>query len=399
MRTYKFRLYPSEEEERKLEETLELCRRLYNHFLEELNEREKVPHRYELQRELPRFKEGHPEYKRVHSKVLQMVLHRLYSNLRSLAKRKENGYKVGRLRYRGKGWYKTFTYNQSGFTIIKTGTRLDVLHLSKIGEIPVRMHREVEGVIKQIVIKRYASGKWYACVQTDDGGERRCGSGVVAIDVNTSNYLTDSDGRIIENPKYVEEKEERLKREQRNLARKERGSENWKQQKIKVARAFESLTNCRLDFIHKLTTAYVEHYDTIILEDLDVSRMNAGSRYAKANYDVAWGVFKQLLLYKAASAGAEVVFVAPKGTTQTCANCGSHVPKGIWERTHKCHECGFTLPRDYNAALTILQRGLEKLDRGQVEVTPVETGAPTLTHVSASSVMEAGSSSLVSVAN
>lgn len=198
MRTYKFRLYPSEEDRRKLEETLERCRRLYNHFLEELNEQDEIPSRYELQKELPSLKEKHPEYKNVYSKVLQMVLHRLYNNLTSLSKKKEYGYQVGRLRYKGKGWYKTFTYNQSGFTITKTDTRLDILRLSKIGEIPLRMHRGIRGKIKQIVIKRYASGKWYACIQTDEEGERQCGSGVIAKDVNTSNYLTDSDGRIIE---------------------------------------------------------------------------------------------------------------------------------------------------------------------------------------------------------
>ncbi|NIQ04381.1 MAG: transposase [Candidatus Korarchaeota archaeon] len=145
MRTYKFRLYPSEEDRRKLGETLERCRRLYNHFLRELNEQDDIPPRYELQKELPRYKEEHPAYKQVYSKVLQMVLHRLYGNLRSLSKKKEKGYPVGRLRYKEKGWYKTFTYNQSGFTIIKTDTRLDVLHLSKTGEIPPRMHRGGRG--------------------------------------------------------------------------------------------------------------------------------------------------------------------------------------------------------------------------------------------------------------
>ncbi|NIQ05499.1 MAG: transposase, partial [Candidatus Korarchaeota archaeon] len=191
MRTYKVRLYPSTEDGRKLEETLERCRRLYNHFLQELNERDEVLPRYELQKEFSRFKEKHPEYKHVYSNVLQMVLHRLYSNLTSLSTRKEHGYRVGRLRYKGKGWYKSFTYNQSGFTIIKTDTRLDTLHLSKIGVIPMRMHREVQGTIKQVVIKRYASGTWYACIQTDYERGRQFGSGVVAIDVNTSNYLTD----------------------------------------------------------------------------------------------------------------------------------------------------------------------------------------------------------------
>ncbi|NIQ05217.1 MAG: IS200/IS605 family element transposase accessory protein TnpB [Candidatus Korarchaeota archaeon] len=328
-----------------------------------------------------------------------MVLHRLYSNLKSLSKKKENGYQVGRLRYKGKGWYKTFTYNQSGFTIIKTNTRLDILRLSTIGEIPVRMHRDIRGRVKQVIIKQYSRGKWYACVQTDNKGERQCGSGVIAVDVNTSNYLTDSDGRIIENPRFLKEKEERLKKEQRNLARKEEGSNNWNKQKRKLARVYAAMKNARMDFLHKITTAYVEHYDTIIVEDVQVSQMNAGFRYAKANYDAAWGLFKQLLLYKAESAGAEVVFVDPKGTTQTCANCGSHVPKEIWEREHVCPVCGFETTRDYNAARNILQRGLEKIGRERVESTPVETGGPTLTNVSASSVVEAGSSSLEIVAN
>ena len=114
MITYKFRLYPSDEQEEKLEETLDLCRWTYNHFLEELNESEDVPSRYELQKELPKLKkEEKPELKKVHSKALQMVLKKLYSNLKSLSESKKNGYKVGKLRYKGEGWYKTFSCNKT----------------------------------------------------------------------------------------------------------------------------------------------------------------------------------------------------------------------------------------------------------------------------------------------
>ncbi|MGC8940377.1 MAG: RNA-guided endonuclease InsQ/TnpB family protein [Candidatus Bathyarchaeia archaeon] len=122
--TYKFRLYPNEEQEERLIETLELCRQVYNYFLAQLSGRNKVPSRLELQAQLPKLKKEKPELNGVYSKVLQMVLYQLYSNLRALSQLKRNGKKVGRLRFKGKGWYKTFCYNQSGFKLVKTGKRL-----------------------------------------------------------------------------------------------------------------------------------------------------------------------------------------------------------------------------------------------------------------------------------
>ncbi|KXB07202.1 hypothetical protein AKJ51_01820 [candidate division MSBL1 archaeon SCGC-AAA382A20] len=399
MQTYKFRLYPDEKGREKLGQTLELCRQIYNHFLEELDGRDDVPPRTELQSQLPNLKEEWDELDSVHSKVLQMVLYRLYSNLKSLSEKKKNGYKVGRLRFKGKGWFKTFTYNQSGFRIVKTENRLDILKLSKIGEIPIRIHREVKGKVKQITVKKAQSGKWFACIQTDHEENRESGEGIVGIDLNTENYLTDSDGNVVENPRFLEEKEEKLKKEHRNLSRKEKGSKNREKQRVKLGKAYEKLVNCRRDFIHKLTTAYVESYDTIILEDLNIDEMCEGSRYAKSNLSASWGLFKELLLYKAESAGVEVVLVDPKDTTQECNQCGSVVPKRIWNREHKCPECGFETTRDHNSALNIKKRGLNKLGRGQAESTPVDTGASTLTHVRASSVVESGSSFLTSKAS
>ncbi|MDI6902461.1 MAG: hypothetical protein QMC77_01835 [Methanocellales archaeon] len=130
-------------------------------MLEGLNGQEK-PDRLELQSRLPSLKEEHPELKNIYAKVLQYEVYRLFSNLRSLAMLKKNGKKIGKLRFKGKGWFKTFTYNQSGFKVIETGKRLDRLHLSKIGDIPIRTHRDVEGKIKQITIKRHRFGKWFA---------------------------------------------------------------------------------------------------------------------------------------------------------------------------------------------------------------------------------------------
>jgi putative transposase len=126
-------------------------------MLEEMDNQEK-PNKLDLQNSLPELKETYPELKRVYSKVLQYEVYRLFSNLRALSELKKKGRKVGRLRFKGKGWFKTFTYNQSGFRIIKTDNRLDKLHLSKIGGVPIRIHQEIEGEIKQITIKHKQTG-------------------------------------------------------------------------------------------------------------------------------------------------------------------------------------------------------------------------------------------------
>jgi len=316
--TYKFRLYPKPEHEEKLLEILELCRQTYNYFLALWNEKVKIPSKLELQAQLPRLKREKPELNRVYSKVLQMVLYQLYSNLKALSQLKKNGKRVGRLRFKGKGWYKTFIYNQSGFKLIKTGKRLDLLHLSKIGNIPIRVHREVEGKIKQIIIKKHNSGKWFACVCVEKEIEvaKRETKRVIGIDVGLKHFLTDSEGRQIENPRFYERTLERIRVLHRNLLRKKKGSKNREKARIKLAKAYERLVNQRNDFLHKLSRFYVNNYDVICVEDLKIQNIVRNHSLAQKILDASWGNFLQLLEFKAASAGALVVKVNPRGTSE-----------------------------------------------------------------------------------
>ncbi|OKY78394.1 MAG: IS605 OrfB-like transposable element containing RNAse H-like and Zn finger domain [Candidatus Methanohalarchaeum thermophilum] len=390
---YKLRMYPSDDQEEKLGETLELCRWIYNHFLKELNKSEEVPSRYELQKELPELKDKKPELKQVHSKVLQNVLRRLYSNLKALSDSKKNGYKVGRLRYKSKGWYKTFTYSQSGYKIKETKTRRDLIKLSKIGEIPIRKHRQVKNEIKNVFVKREQAGKWFVSIVTDFQKDLSGGEGVVATDLNTTNYLTDSDELVIENPKYLEEKEERLQKEKQKFDRKEKGSNKYEKQRKRVAKKYEELRDAKKDFLPSLSRVYIENYGTIILGDLSISDMFENSYFAKSNLDASLGRFRDYLRYKAESAGTKIIFVDPDNTTQTYSNCGEKVSKNIWDREHECPRCGFSTTRDHNSALNILKKGLDSLGKGQAEVTPVDTGTPAGHFVSASSVVELGTPS------
>ena len=179
-RNYRFRLYPSRAQEMKLLETLDSCRCLYNYFLGEWEGKDKIPSRYELQAKLPRLANENPQYANIHSKTRQYVLFQLYSNLKVLSRLKKKGRKVGRLRFKKYGKHKTFVYNQTGFKLIGNGNRYQKLCLSKIGEIPIRAHRKVEGKIKQVLVKRTPSGRWFAILSVETKPEKLDGMIILA---------------------------------------------------------------------------------------------------------------------------------------------------------------------------------------------------------------------------
>jgi len=364
--TYKFRLYPKPEQEKRLLETLELCRQTYNHFLAQWNKKEKIPSRLELQAQLPKLKKEKPELNRVYSKVLQMVLYQLYSNLKALSQLKKKGKRVGRLRFKVEGWYKTFTYNQSGFNLLKTGKRLDVLCLSKIGDIPIRVHREVEGAIKQIIIKRHNSGKWFVCIciEREMAVIKRESKKAIGIDVGIKHFLTDSDGRQIENPRFYERTLERIRVLHRNLSRKKKGSKNREKARINLAKAYERLVNQRNDFLHKLSRFYINNYDVICVEKLNIRNMVRNHNLAQKILDASWGKFIRLLHEKAERATCVVLDVNPRGTSE-----GRSYENPL---------------RDWISANRIKMRG-----RGSPK-SPAEK-EPLLVEIPASSIVEAGS--------
>ena len=383
MLSHKFRIHPSRTVQEKLNEQLELCRWLYNRLLEELNkpgEKNRKITQKDTQALIVDLKRENPELNRVYSKVLQMVNHQLWSNVRALARLKQSGSRVGKLRFKGAGWFKTLNFNQSGFRI--EGKKL---FLSKIGEIPIKIHRPIEGKVKGVLVKREKSGKWFAKVQVEGESKPLPSTGRgVGIDVGVKYFLTDSEGRQIENPRFYEKTLRRIKALQRKLSKKQKGSKNRGKMRVKVTRTYEKLVNQRDDFLHNLSRFYINNYDAIIVEDLKIQNMARNHNLAQKILDVSWGKFFQLLSYKAESAGKIVVKVNPRGTTQNCANCGSDVPKTINERTHICPFCGFKTDRDYNAALNILNSGLgrpeEPVETRPLWVIPaslvVETGSP-----------------------
>jgi len=205
MLSYKFRLYPSKTTEHTLNHQLELCRWLYNRLLSELTlakEKGIKLKRGDTQSLIVYLKKHEkPELNGVYAKVLQMVNYQLWSNIRALAGLKRNGRKVGRLRFKGAGWFKTLNYNQSGFAL-ENGR----LILSKVGEIPIKLHRKIRGKVKGVIVKRERSGKWYAIFQVEDEPEPLPRTGrAVGIDVGIRHFLTDTRREADREPEILRE--------------------------------------------------------------------------------------------------------------------------------------------------------------------------------------------------
>ena len=352
MKAYKLRLYPKKEEIEKLELSLEVCRQTYNNLLSELNNGYT---KNEIQNWLLDLKVVYPEMDNVHSKVLQMENQRLFSNLSSLSAVKKKGKKVGRLRFKGKNWFKTFTYNQSGFKIIQ-GNKKRILRLSKIGDIPIRMHRKVEGNTKQVVIKKF-NEKWYATIITDFIELRKCGNRELGIDLGVNNYLVDSEETYVEHPKFMEKNKQLLRQAHKNLSRKKLRSKNRLKARKILARTYEKVRNRRDDFLHKLSNEYIRKCRIIAVEDLEIKQMMQSSYNAKNIADSSWGRFLQFLTYKAESAGCKIVKIDPRNTTKCCSNCGNIQEIKLYQRIYNCNNCGLSIDRDYNSAINIYRLG------------------------------------------
>lgn len=369
--TFKFRLYPNREQEQRLNFTLDKCRFTYNQLLDFLNKSKKID-KNKTQHHILKLKKKNEDLNEVYSKVLQYENYRLFSNLKGLSQSKKNGRKVGRLRFKGKGWFKTFTYNQSGFSIFDEGKRYTTLHLSKIGDIRMRIGRKQnrpKGEIKQITIKRTKTNKWFAMVVSDEKYKKLNKTHKkVGIDMGLENYIYDSDGNHFNSPKYLRESEDRLKWYHRQLSKTKKGSKNREKAKFRLSKVYEHIENQRIDFCHKLSHYYIKNYDFIALEDLQIPNMVQNHHLSKSILDNSWSMFTNFISYKVERTDRKLKFVNPNYTSQICSSCGRLVKKSLATRIHKC-ECGLKIHRDYNSAKVILNLGIGK---ELPKYTPVE---------------------------
>lgn len=268
---------------------------------------------------------------------------------------------LGYPRFKGQGRYDSLTYPQHG-----NGARLDGdrLILAKVGAVHVVLHRPLDGTPKTVTIIRSRTGKWFACFSCEATVKPalECET-VVGIDVGLVSFATLSDGTKIGNPRFYRRDEADLRRvQQRNDTAK--NAQNWVEnakRKGILARIHQRIANRRADFAHKQSRTLVNIYQVIVFEDLAPQVMGKSRGMRKSIMDVAWSQFIGMTISKAADAGRTVILINPRNTSKECSHCGKLVEKMLSNRIHRCPVCGLVLDRDVNAAINILQRGLQTI--------------------------------------
>jgi len=345
-RAWQYRLYPSKAQEKELNNCLYECKNLWNSLLEHTKKY------YEKTGKFPKRSQLHllTKESEIYSQVAQNVADRITKSLTGVIVRKKAGKKVGFPRFKSIERMKSFTYPQFGFKLEEK------LELSGIRGIAIKKHRNIQGKIKTLTIKRTPSERWYAIFtsEIESNLPPKKEGPPVGIDLGIEHFAYCSDGETIENPRNLKQLEQRLKARHMQLSKKKKRSKNRRKARIKVAVAYENLVNKRKDFLHKISRKLVEKYSFIALENLNIAGMARGF-LAKHVLDCSWAEFLNMLHYKAEGAGCDVVLVEPAHTTQECSSCGLVLKKSLAERWHECL-CGASMHRDLNAAINILNR-------------------------------------------
>ena len=367
LKSLRYRLYPTKSQRSKMERTLDLCRWTYNQTLvyrKDTWEKEgRSTSKYVTHKLLPGWKIENRELTVVHSQVLQNVQERVELAFKAFFRRVRSGEKPGYPRFKGKGWYDSFTFPQSGFKLVS-----GKLRLSKIGDVKIKLHRPIEGEIKRLTIHRASTGKWFACfsVEVDHPPKTPWKDGLmVGIDVGLERFASLSNGEKIDNPRFFRSEEKALAKAHRRLSKGEKGTpQRGKALKV-VQRIHERIANRRYDFAHQISNQLVVKYGLIAFEDLNIKNMIQNHHLAKSISDAAWRMLVTTTSCKAESAGSMVVLVDPRNTSQLCSRCGLKVPKSLSDRVHGCPQCGLVMDRDENAAINIQRLGLQSLPKAR----------------------------------
>lgn len=366
LRAYKYRLYPTEQQAQALSDILQAGCWLYNaalHFRRKRWQESRHSVTYYEQAAMWRdwrneegsSSEDENPLRMLNMSAGQQVLRRLDSAFREFFQGKR-----GYPRFKESTRFNSVNYKPGDGSRIK-GRKL---YVQNAGLITVRWHRELpDGKLKNIILLRKPSG-WYICLQIElpDPEPGQHTGPAVGIDMGITHALALSDGATFDSPKHLQQSLAKLRRLQRKVARRKKGSKRRRKAVRQLAKQQEHIANQRRDWWHKVTRQLVDTYGTIVLEDLNLSFMLQNGNLARSAHDVSLGLFRELLDYKAIEAGVEIVTVNPAHTSQACSDCGCIVPKKLSVRVHHCPDCGLILDRDINAARNILSAGTRRSD-------------------------------------
>ncbi|MEG3935264.1 MULTISPECIES: transposase [unclassified Microcoleus] len=372
---YKYKLRPNSWQANQFDEWLNLLRMQYNYRLSErFNWYESTrcpldscslvscsiapileqPDYYWQKRDLLNTKKLFPEYRQIHSQVLQNCVEKVKKAFDRYIKADKTGQRSGKPRFKGKGRYHSFTYSQMKQDCIK-GNRIT---LPKIGDVKIILHRPIpDGFkIKTVQIVKAADG-YYVTLTLQDVTVPTLRYDInldraVGIDMGLKDFLITSDADTVTIPQFARKAQKDKKLRNKSVSRKKKGSNRRRKAVKRLAKHHQKVARQRRDFHCKTAKRLLDKYDLIGFEDLNVKSL-ARTRMAKSILDAGWSEFLSILVCKAESAGKLAIAVNPNGTTQNCSSCGTRIPKTIADRWHSCHVCGLELDRDVNAAINV----------------------------------------------
>ena len=360
-RTYKFRLYPTKAQTELLAKHFGCARFVYNYFLNQRQEQYRLTGKsdnfYAECKTLTELKKQEETawLKEVNAQSLQFALKCLDVAYTNFFKKRAKYPK-----FKSKHSKNSFTAPQAAYI---AGGRLFVIKF-KDG-IKCCVNREIKGEIGKVTITKTPSGKYFASVCTEEEYVptiEKSGKSI-GLDLGLKDFLTTSEGERFKNNRYTKKYERRLATAQRHLSRKKKGSRGYENQRLKVSRIYEKISNIRADYLHKCSISIIRRYDIICIEDLNVKGMVRNHHLAKSISDASWGAFLDMLTYKAEWNDKKVVKIDRFfPSSQTCSVCG-HInkeTKNLSVREWECPACHAHHDRDVNAAINILRVGLKQ---------------------------------------
>lgn len=350
----KIRIYPDTQQEEKLTKAFGCARWFWNNSLNETQklyqETGKGLGQFALNARLRKLKQEFDWLSEPHSQVLQSVSLNLSRAFVNFFERRAE-YPT----FKSKHGKQSIQYPQ-GVKIVE-GCQL---FLPKIGYVKAVVHRDIVGTIKTVTISKTPSGKYFAFILSENGEIEPTVSfdgNVLGIDVGLTHLIITSNGSKFDNPKHTNKAQQNLKRKQKKLSRKKKGSNGRNKARLLVAKAHERITNARKDNLHKLSHKLVNNSNVqvIAVEDLHVKGMVKNHCLAKAISDAGWSTFTTMLKYKAAKAGKGYIEVNRFFPSSKACSCCLHVQKSmpLTIRTWTCDQCATVHDRDINAAKNI----------------------------------------------
>lgn len=361
-KAYKYRIYPTSEQEALLAKSFGCVRWFWNYALNLCQETYKNTgkglSRGYIQSLLPALKKEYEWLKDPYSQCLQVVALNLSTAYKNFFDKRAMLPK-----FKSKHGRQSISYPQNA------KFDGDSLNLPKIGLVHCRIHKNFDGAIKTVTVSRNPDGKYFVSVLVDDGKanpESVAVSKAVGIDVGLTHFAITSDGSKFDNPRYFVKRQRNLKHKQQKLSRKKKGSQNRKKARLAVAKVHSKIARCREDFLHKLSRKIVNENQVIAVENLNIKGMVRNHNLAKAISDVGWGMFCTMLKYKAQSEGKTYVeidrFFPSSKTCHVCLNGVDNLTLDV--RAWTCNHCGTHHDRDVNAAINIRNEALRILALG-----------------------------------